>query len=428
MGATHLWEIVQPARQMRSLSQLTVSEGFEKNRNGRRAIAMGVDASIWLHQTQAVFHHACHSQAGENPELRILFYKLKRFLNQPVNVVFVFDSDGRPSMKRGKHVRTKEHWLTKHFQEFAQAYGFTVHIAPGEAEAELALLNKLGIIDIVITDDSDALVFGATCVMRNPNLKKDNDNVALYTSEGIRTTAGVHVTQGGMLLIAILCGGDYDKVGLVGCGKVVAHGLARTTLGDQLLEAARDLSEEQLETFLVPWHQQLQEELLFNKQGFLKCRYPAIANAVRLDFPQPSVILKYTQPVTSWAGGRLLPPFSTWVHHEPDVAELASLAERSFSWPPDKIMEEFRKHVWPGLCLRRLLEVKSPLLELIDHVVHGVIIDGTPCLSSFLRIHRVSEGNLTLPIPFFVIEILEQNLINKAVSKLRNQTDSQFLL
>ena len=35
---------MQPARQVRSLSQLTISEGFEKNRNGRCAIAVGVDA------------------------------------------------------------------------------------------------------------------------------------------------------------------------------------------------------------------------------------------------------------------------------------------------------------------------------------------------------------------------------------------------
>ena len=35
---------MQPARQVRSLSQLTISEGFEKNRNGGRAIAVGVDA------------------------------------------------------------------------------------------------------------------------------------------------------------------------------------------------------------------------------------------------------------------------------------------------------------------------------------------------------------------------------------------------
>jgi 5'-3' exonuclease len=38
--------------------------------------------------------------------------------------------------------------------------------APGEAEAELAQLNKLGFIDVVITEDSDALAFGATCVLR----------------------------------------------------------------------------------------------------------------------------------------------------------------------------------------------------------------------------------------------------------------------
>jgi Holliday junction resolvase YEN1 len=97
--------------------------------------------------------------------------------------------------------------------------------------------------------------------------------------------------------------------------------------------------------------------LSLNRQGFLKCRCPALANAVHSDFPQPSVILKYAQPITSWAGGRPLPPFLAWVHHEPDLAEMASLAERSFSWSPNEIMEKFRTHVWPGLCLRRLLKV-----------------------------------------------------------------------
>jgi len=84
--------------------------------------------SIWLHQTQAVFHHARHSQTGENPELRTLFHKLNRFLNQSANIVFVFDGHERPSMKCGKHVRTREHWLAKCFQEFARVFGFSVHI------------------------------------------------------------------------------------------------------------------------------------------------------------------------------------------------------------------------------------------------------------------------------------------------------------
>jgi Holliday junction resolvase YEN1 len=37
---------------------------------------------------------------------------------------------------------------------------------PGEAETELAELNATGVIDAVITEDSDTLVFGATNVIR----------------------------------------------------------------------------------------------------------------------------------------------------------------------------------------------------------------------------------------------------------------------
>jgi Holliday junction resolvase YEN1 len=38
--------------------------------------------------------------------------------------------------------------------------------APAEAEAELAVLSQYGLIDAILTTDVDALVFGATCVVR----------------------------------------------------------------------------------------------------------------------------------------------------------------------------------------------------------------------------------------------------------------------
>ena len=38
--------------------------------------------------------------------------------------------------------------------------------APGEAEAELAWRNQDGSVDVVMTDDSDILVFGAKTVLR----------------------------------------------------------------------------------------------------------------------------------------------------------------------------------------------------------------------------------------------------------------------
>jgi XPG I-region len=141
--------------------------------------------SIWFTQAQFGFRIG-HAQAGENPELRCLFYKLASFLKVPVTPLFVFDGPSRPGSKRGKRVIAKPHWLTKPFQELLEAFGFpyyTVSIhrsvvlyissksldgqqAPGEAEAELACLNRAKIIDAVITDDSDALLFGAAHVIR----------------------------------------------------------------------------------------------------------------------------------------------------------------------------------------------------------------------------------------------------------------------
>ena len=38
--------------------------------------------------------------------------------------------------------------------------------APGEAEAELAYLNKIHAIDLILTSDSDVFVFGATHIIR----------------------------------------------------------------------------------------------------------------------------------------------------------------------------------------------------------------------------------------------------------------------
>jgi Holliday junction resolvase YEN1 len=38
--------------------------------------------------------------------------------------------------------------------------------APGEAEAELAYLNRIGSIDAVLSDDVDNFLFGATMVIR----------------------------------------------------------------------------------------------------------------------------------------------------------------------------------------------------------------------------------------------------------------------
>lgn len=78
---------------------------------------------------QAVFKKSgLHSQAGENPELRAFFYQLCEFSKAPITLVFVFDGPGRPSIKRGKKVKTKPLWLIEHVKKVIKAFGYYFHM------------------------------------------------------------------------------------------------------------------------------------------------------------------------------------------------------------------------------------------------------------------------------------------------------------
>ncbi len=127
---------------------------------------------------------AKHSHFGASPELRTLLLQLLTLASFPSNVVAVFDGPGRPSCKRGKKVSSAPHWLTR--QNGRTCYGIwfsshnseffflhwsfrltIIHVvqAPGEAEAQLAAFSMRGIVDIVLTNDIDCLIFGASLVM-----------------------------------------------------------------------------------------------------------------------------------------------------------------------------------------------------------------------------------------------------------------------
>jgi Holliday junction resolvase YEN1 len=123
-------------------------------------------------------------QAGENLELRTLFYRLARLYRLPVAVIVVFESDNGPSVKRGVQVKHNRHWLEAPFKVLVQAFGFSSHSVrlfapfadvlfshfapqgPREAEAELAYMNRSGLVDVILTDDVDSFAFGAINVIQ----------------------------------------------------------------------------------------------------------------------------------------------------------------------------------------------------------------------------------------------------------------------
>ncbi|KAF8230402.1 hypothetical protein L208DRAFT_1282083, partial [Tricholoma matsutake] len=96
-----------------------------------------------------------------------LFFRFCRFLKIPATLIFMFDGPACPSVKRSKNVVDTPLWLLSYIKFLITAFGFYIHEAPGEAKAELAMLNQLRIINVIITNDSDAFVFGSKCVIRS---------------------------------------------------------------------------------------------------------------------------------------------------------------------------------------------------------------------------------------------------------------------
>ncbi|KJH50478.1 XPG I-region [Dictyocaulus viviparus] len=97
------------------------------------------------------------------------------------------------------------------------ACGFPWIEAPGEAEAQCVQLERAGLVQGVVSDDSDVWAFGVKNVYRH--LFSKNKNVQHYESRIIQDSLGL--SQSEFVEIAIISGGDYSY-GLRGIGVVNA--------------------------------------------------------------------------------------------------------------------------------------------------------------------------------------------------------------
>ncbi|KAG6809715.1 hypothetical protein H0H92_015036 [Tricholoma furcatifolium] len=356
-------QVVRPTGKTRSLTELSVTEGFERNPDGVRGFRIGIDASIW-------FFHAEYGKEGENPVLRTLFFRCATLMKSPFLPLFVFDGPLRPEWKRGKKINRTGSKLIPGMKAIVESFGFEWRTAPGEAEAELAYLNRIGVIDGILSDDVDNFLFGATTVIRNPsnNLsgnranpvlnaagKDDKNHTKVYRIEDITSHPDILLTRGGMILIGLLSGGDYNQGGLNRCGTVTAHGLAKCGFGDTLFQAANNMDRQQLEIFLVAWRHELCHELRTNSQGHIGRKQAALANSVPTDFPNIDILLSYTNPITSESKGRADYYSNLTWSKEPDLGRLAATCEFYFEWGyKEAIIKRFRTVIWHSAVLRIL--------------------------------------------------------------------------
>lgn len=361
MGVPGLWDIIHVVGTSTAIGKLAVLDGFQHNVSNRRGYRIGIDASIWL-------HHASFCQGGENPGLRLLFFRVLNLLHWPILPLFMFDGRARPKTKRGSKLgKSGSHALAKNFKTMLSLMGVEWREAAGEAEAELAQLNRYASLDAVMTDDVDAFLFGAQTVIKNPGInlsgnkskpaldkngKPSKHHVWVYTADAIQSHPGVRLTRGGLILFALLNGGDYHT-GVDKIGKVIAHGLARCGFGDSLLTAYQNRNNQDIRTFLPQWRAEMMQELRTNSKGFLP--YICASTSLPDTFPDMDALKNYVEPAVfatqARRGGGSVRDARSF-----NIAALAAFCEEKFGeWGyRDVIIKRFRTLVWPSAVMHLL--------------------------------------------------------------------------
>ena len=120
-------------------------------------------------------------------------------------------------------------------QALLRLFGIPYITAPMEAEAQCAELVKIGLVDGIVTDDSDIFLFGGTRVYKN--MFNSNKFVECYIATDLEKELSLSREQ--LISLAQLLGSDYTD-GLQGVGPVTAVEILSEFPGKSGLEHFRE--------------------------------------------------------------------------------------------------------------------------------------------------------------------------------------------
>ena len=304
-----------------------------------------MDISIWQFQVQC-------GKGGSNPALRTLYYRLLRLLSLNIQPLFVFDGPHRPPFKRNAktnpHTASLPNFSTK---QLLKHFGFPFHTAPGEAEAECALLKREGLVDAVLSEDVDTLMFGCGVSLRNWTSEDTRGNttpthVNVYEAEATkRGKSGLD--RSGMILIALMSGGDYIPAGIPGCGIKIACQAARAGFGTDLCQISR-----KDQAGLEQWREKLAHELKTNEHEFFRCKHKALE--IPETFPDTAVLGYYTHPVVSSSEKVSQILLSITWDSPLDISGLRLFVADAFEWQNLSGAKKFVRGLAPALLVHQL--------------------------------------------------------------------------
>ena len=336
-----------------------------------RPLRIAIDAAIWSFQNQA-------SQGGLNPALRVFYFRLVRLLALPIHPLFVYDGPNKPRVKRNKKVGVWDSAETKLSKQLLQHFHFPYRTAPGEAEAECAALQKYGIVDAVMSQDADTVMFGSTFTIKNWSHEGQRGNHAPTHVDVLRTDeildrAGLDTN--GMILVALLSGGDYDTAGIPGFGAGIACEIAKVenpNFAADLLTIKSNGDDQKLRE----WREKLNHELQTNESKYFKRRHNI---SIPDNFPDDTILDYYTHPAVSSDAQlkaierEVLQEWAKDIHMPQNMSLLREFTREYFEWKYKSGARKFIRGMTPSL-LSQQLRLKKPMNGVIG--VNSVLSRG----------------------------------------------------
>jgi DNA excision repair protein ERCC-5 len=215
--------------------------------------------------------------------------------------------------------------------QLLRLFGVPYVEAPAEAEAQCVALEQLGLVDGIVTEDSDVFIFGGRTIYKH--IFDEMKYVEVYLASDAEKEMGLGRNQ--MVALAMLLGGDYTE-GVKGVGIVNSM---------ELLQAF-DVSED-LRKGLLDFRKWLDgfdpmeglqatssdpegsaEELAFHR----KHRTARSRWAAPDSFPSEQVIKAYISPVVDKSG-------DTFSWGSPDVESLCRFCGRTIGWSSEETLQ-----------------------------------------------------------------------------------------
>jgi exonuclease-1 len=249
----------------------TIEEGVNISRIGKR---VAIDGSCWLHRYGKMFSKGIvlEDERCYQSLVRVIYAKTRNLFSQNIDELIIVFDGGRLPMKEETHsIRTLRRLEAKeegmkalrsgrfadarnHFNNALQfsfdlvsyvvrklnsAYDyspeilehkkFLAMIAPYEADAQLAYLDRLNLVDFIISEDSDLIVFGCRKVLYKLNFSTGYGDLYDYIKLFMNTFEKFSMTM--LRRMCILSGCDYIS-NLPGIGLKTAYTIVLDTSGN----------------------------------------------------------------------------------------------------------------------------------------------------------------------------------------------------